>query len=201
MLALLARCLAKGATKCCDTFTVPRRVQAAGRIHQAKICAAAQLLSIMASIASASRFASSPGFGSTASRSRSPFRGCRASAAKAARRGRLGGAEQTVDRTSGRARTADAAHRARSRRAQINRACDAGAVARRLQPGCRGLSVGARLFSDPRVHRVAVRAVFVAGLHRLRTLCGRGFLRAERVKAAHRRGCPDGMANAMRCAR
>ena len=62
-------------------------------------------------------------------------------------------------------------------------ACDAGAAARRLQPGCRGLSVGARLFPDPGVHGLALRAVLVARLHRRRTLCGRGFLRAERVKA------------------
>jgi hypothetical protein len=41
--------LGKGATKCCDMFTVPRRVQAAGHIYQAKICAAAQRLSTMVS--------------------------------------------------------------------------------------------------------------------------------------------------------
>ena len=70
------------------------------------------------------------------------------------------------------------------RGAEIHPACDAGAAARRLQPGRRRLSVGARLFPDPGFHGIALRAVLVAGLHRRRALCGRGFLRAERVRAA-----------------
>ena len=37
-------------------------------------------------------------------------------------------------------------------------------------------------FPTPGVHGVALRAVLVARLHRRRALCGRGFLRAERVR-------------------
>ena len=47
-------------------------------------------------------------------------------------------------RRAGRARTADAAHRARAGRPQIHAARHAGAVARFLQPRCRGISRGAR---------------------------------------------------------
>ena len=37
-------------------------------------------------------------------------------------------------------------------------------------------------FPEPDVHGLALRAVLVPRLHRRRTLCGRGFLRAERVR-------------------
>jgi hypothetical protein len=37
--------LGKGATRCCDTFTITRRVQAAGRIYPLKICEAGPLSS------------------------------------------------------------------------------------------------------------------------------------------------------------
>src|SRR6185312_15305330 len=99
-----------------------------------------------------------------------------------ARGGRLGRTKPTADRAAGRTRTADAAARARPGRAQIHAARDAGAAARCVEPGCCGLSVGARLFSEPDLYGLAVRTVLVAGLHRWRPLRGRGFLRAECVR-------------------
>ena len=46
----------------------------------------------------------------------------------------------------------------------------------------RRLSFGARLLPDQGVHGLPLRAVFLTRLDRRWTLCGRGFLRAERVK-------------------
>ena len=101
--------------------------------------------------------------------------------AQAARGGRIHRAEPAVNRVAGRTRAVDAALRARSGGPQIHASRDAGAVARRFQSGCGGLSVGARIFSDPGVHGVAIRVVLVPRVHRRRTLRGRGFLCAERV--------------------
>src|SRR5262249_26058460 len=75
----------------------------------------------------------------------------------------------------------DAASRARSRGPQVHAACDAGAIARCLEPGCRRLSLGARLFPEQGLHGRPLRAVLLTRLHRRRPLRGRGCLRTERV--------------------
>ena len=61
-------------------------------------------------------------------------------------------------------------------------ACHAGAAARRGCARCRRLSFGARLFPDQGIHGFPLRVVFLPCVDRRWALCGRGFLRAERVK-------------------
>src|ERR1700751_3764555 len=101
---------------------------------------------------------------------------------EAPRGGRKYCPKPAADRTPGRAGAADAADRTRSRGTEIHPARDAGAPARCLRAGCCGFSFGARLFSGPSAHRLALRPVFLARLDGRRTLRGRGFLRAERVR-------------------
>ena len=72
---------------------------------------------------------------------------------QAARRRGRGGAVASADGTAGRARAADAAGRARAGRPQVHAACHAGAAARYIEPGGRGISVGARRRSAPRRSR------------------------------------------------
>src|SRR6185295_8953046 len=110
---------------------------------------------------------------------------------KAPRGGGFRGAQPSVDGIAGRTRAADATFWARSRGTQVHPACHAGETARRLEPRCRRLSLGARLFPDPQLHGLALRAVLLARLDGGRPLCGRGFLRAERVGSGRAANTPS----------
>jgi len=54
-LALLTRSFGQRVMKDCDTFTVPRRAQAAGRIHPAKRCADAGAVSTSRDVAAVTK--------------------------------------------------------------------------------------------------------------------------------------------------